>query len=92
MGLPYSQLQILTAIEKELQADPQLEPAFCAFTRVTRNASMPATEQLRTPARLTDSRVSRRAGLPTFADGLIMAFAAIVVILLAVLIASRSGS
>jgi hypothetical protein len=46
MSLPNFQLQILATIENELQADPELDSAFSAFTSVTRSADMPAAEQL----------------------------------------------
>jgi hypothetical protein len=56
MSLPNFQLQILAAIENELQADPELDSAFSAFTSVTRSADMPAAEQLAAPDSLTGWR------------------------------------
>jgi hypothetical protein len=62
MSLPNSQLQILAAIENELQADPELDSAFLAFTSVTHSAEMPAAEQLAAPGSLTGRRGWRRLG------------------------------
>jgi hypothetical protein len=56
MSLPNSQLQILAAIENELQADPELDSAFSAFTKVTLSADMPTAEQLAAPVSLTGWR------------------------------------
>lgn len=60
MGLPNSQLQILAAIENELQADPTLTSSFSAFTGATQSAGMPAAEQLGTPNWLTGWRSFQR--------------------------------
>ena len=80
MSLPDSQLQILNAIEHELQADPELESAFSAFTSVTRDGSMPAAERLGPPDSPSLWRPSCRAGSPTFADRLLIAIAAVTVV------------
>jgi hypothetical protein len=48
MGLPYDQLQILEAIEGELQTtDPGFTYVFFAFSSVTRDQDMPSVEQLK---------------------------------------------
>jgi hypothetical protein len=94
MGLPNSQLQILAAIENELQADQNLAAAFLAFTSVTQSADMPAAEQLETPISRTGWRTSLRKGLPTFPGRLIAAIvatAAAVVIALAALLTAVPG-
>lgn len=95
MGLPNSQLQILSAIEKELQADPSLAAAFSAFTSVTRSASMPPAEQLETSNSLTGWQSFRRKWLPTFLGRLTMAIvvivAAVVIVPAAALVALPGG-
>jgi hypothetical protein len=78
--MPDSQLQILIAIEHELQADPQLESAFSAFTSVTRDGSMPAAERLGPPDSPSLWRPCGRAGSSTFADRLLIAIAAVTVV------------
>ena len=82
MGLPNSHLQILAAIENELQADPTLAATFSAFTSVTQSAGMPATERLGTPKLLTGWRSFWRTGLPAFLGRMIVP----VVIMVAVLV------
>jgi hypothetical protein len=94
MGLPNGQLQILAAIENELQEDPSLAAAFSAFTSVTQDADMPAAEQLGTPDSLPGRRTSRSMGVPTFPGQPLMALAALaaaVLIALAVLLAAAPG-
>jgi hypothetical protein len=76
--LPNSQLQILAAIENELQADPSLGSAFSAFTSVTRSAAMPAAEQLRTPNWVAGWRGSRRMRRTAFLGRMIVPVVAIV--------------
>lgn len=56
MGLPYSQRQILTAIQNELEDDPELAVVFLAFTIITRRAAMPTAEQLAAQRWLADWR------------------------------------
>jgi hypothetical protein len=80
MSLPDSQLQILIAIENELQADPELESAFSAFTSVTQDGGMPAAERLGPPDSPSLWGPSWRGELPTFADRLLIAIAAVTVV------------
>jgi hypothetical protein len=92
MGLPNSELQILAAIENELQADRSLGPFFSTFTLVTRSEGMPAAEQLGTPNSLTGWRSFRRLGLTTFLGRLTVTVAvAVVTALAAVLVALPGG-
>jgi hypothetical protein len=94
MGLPNSQLQILAAIENELQEDPSLAAVFSAFTGATQDADMPAAEQLGTPDSLPGWRTSRRMGLPTILGQplvALLAFAAAVLIALAALFVAAPG-
>jgi hypothetical protein len=82
MGFPNGQLQILAAIENELQEDPSLAAAFSAFTSVTRDADMPGR------------RTSRSVGVPTFPGQPLMALAALaaaVLIALAALLVAAPG-
>jgi hypothetical protein len=62
MGLPNSQLQILAAIDNELQEDQSLAAAFSAFTDVTQSTDMPAAEQLETSNSPAGRRRCRRRG------------------------------
>jgi hypothetical protein len=80
MSLPDGQLQILIAIEHELQADPELESAFSAFTSVTRDGSMPAAERLGPPDSPFPWGPSWRGEPPAFADRLLIAIAAVTVV------------
>jgi hypothetical protein len=98
MGMPNSQLQILAAIENELQEDPSLAAAFSAFTSATQDADIPAAEQLGTPDSLPGWRTSRSMGLPTFLGQPLVALvafaafaAAAVLIALAALFAAAPG-
>ena len=82
MGLPNNELQILAAIENQLQEDPSLASKFSAFTSVTRSGHMPAAEQLGTPNSLAGWRRSRRTGgVPKFLGRTIVALAAMVAVL-----------